>query len=65
GWISFPLGSDGPQALFHNGGTGGYRSLLAVAPERQAAVVILSAQARSVDRAGLSLLTRLLRTVEA
>jgi D-alanyl-D-alanine-carboxypeptidase/D-alanyl-D-alanine-endopeptidase len=45
--------------LFHNGGTGGYRSLLAVVPERRAAVVVLNADTRSVDRPGLSLLADL------
>ncbi|MDT0269608.1 serine hydrolase domain-containing protein [Streptomyces sp. DSM 44915] len=45
--------------LFHNGRTGGYHTLLALAPGRQAAVVVLSANARSVDRRGMELLGRL------
>lgn len=61
GWISLPGGPDreGPRTLFHNGGTGGYRSIMAVVPERRTAVVILSADARSVDRPGLTLLADL------
>ncbi|MDT0344359.1 serine hydrolase domain-containing protein [Streptomyces litchfieldiae] len=64
GWIGLRLKArdGGHHVLFHNGGTGGYRSFLAVAPERQAAVVVLSATARSVDRAGLELLVRLIRS---
>lgn len=45
--------------MFHSGGTGGYRSLLAIAPEHGAAVAILSANSRSVDRPGLDLLTQI------
>ncbi|GAB2883878.1 hypothetical protein GCM10027026_39000 [Myroides odoratimimus subsp. xuanwuensis] len=48
------LHSDRPHALWwHNGGTGGYRSFAAFVPERQAAVVVLSSSARSVDPMGL------------
>ncbi len=60
GWLSIPLPRTRHRILFHNGGTGGYRSLLAVAPEHRAAVVVLSANARSVDRPGLDLLTQLI-----
>lgn len=61
GWLSLARARDreGPRTLFHNGGTGGFRSLLAVVPERRAAVVVLSADARSVDRPGLDLLSDL------
>lgn len=64
GWIS-PRerpAVGGHRVLFHNGGTGGYRSLVAIAPDHQAAVLVLSANARSVDRAGLQLLRRLVTT---
>ncbi|GAA2846507.1 serine hydrolase domain-containing protein [Nonomuraea rubra] len=61
GWLSMERAQDkgGPRLLFHNGGTGGYRSLLAVIPERRAAVVALSADARSVDAPGMRLLSDL------
>jgi D-alanyl-D-alanine-carboxypeptidase/D-alanyl-D-alanine-endopeptidase len=60
GWVSAPLRGSRHRVLFHNGGTGGYRSLLAIVPERRAAVVILSANARSVDRPGLDLIARII-----
>ncbi|GAA4956812.1 CubicO group peptidase (beta-lactamase class C family) [Nonomuraea thailandensis] len=61
GWLSMERAQDkgGPRVLFHNGGTGGYRSLLAMIPERRAAVVALSANARSVDAVGMRLLSDL------
>ncbi|WP_336319941.1 serine hydrolase domain-containing protein [Streptomyces lavendofoliae] len=60
GWISAGSPRGRYRILFHSGGTGGYRSLVAMAPERRAAVVVLSANARSVDRAGLDLLARII-----
>jgi D-alanyl-D-alanine-carboxypeptidase/D-alanyl-D-alanine-endopeptidase len=45
--------------LWHNGGTGGFRSFAAVAREAGTAVVVLSNTARSVDRLGLRLLKAL------
>lgn len=60
GWISGRLPRSRDRVLFHTGGTGGYRSLLAIAPDHGAAVAILSANARSVDRPGLNLLAQIL-----
>ncbi|MEV6548611.1 serine hydrolase domain-containing protein [Streptomyces sp. NPDC051597] len=62
GWISANLPRGRHRILFHTGGTGGYRSLLAIAPEQRAAVVILNANARSVDRPGLDLLTQIINS---
>jgi CubicO group peptidase (beta-lactamase class C family) len=61
GWISAPLPrvGGGQRMFFHNGATGGYRSLLAIAPGYRAAVVVLSANTTAVDRPGLRLLARL------
>ncbi|KAB8166457.1 serine hydrolase [Streptomyces sp. 3MP-14] len=61
GWYGthLPASLGRHAVLFANGRTGGYHALLAVAPARQAAVVVLSANARSVDRAGFDLLGRL------
>jgi D-alanyl-D-alanine-carboxypeptidase/D-alanyl-D-alanine-endopeptidase len=42
--------------LFHDGGTGGFRSAAAVSPERRVAVVVLSSQVRGLTRTGLRLL---------
>ncbi|MFJ8695108.1 serine hydrolase domain-containing protein [Streptomyces roseolilacinus] len=60
GWISARLPRGRHRILFHTGGTGGYRSLLAIAPEHRAAVVILNATTRPVDRPGLDLLARII-----
>jgi CubicO group peptidase (beta-lactamase class C family) len=56
GWlIAHPPWAAGP-VLWHNGGTGGFRSFAALARETGTAVVVLSNTARSVDRLGLRLL---------
>jgi D-alanyl-D-alanine-carboxypeptidase/D-alanyl-D-alanine-endopeptidase len=59
GWlIARPPGAAGP-VLWHGGGTSGFRTFAAVAPETGTAVVVLSNTARSVDRLGLRLLQAL------
>ncbi|MEU4728840.1 serine hydrolase domain-containing protein [Streptomyces sp. NPDC023588] len=60
GWTSAHLPRDRHRILFHTGGTGGYRSLLAIAPEHRAAVVVLNASTRPVDRPGLNLLAQII-----
>jgi serine-type D-Ala-D-Ala carboxypeptidase/endopeptidase len=45
--------------LWHNGGTSGFHSFVALARETDTAVVVLSNTARSVDRLGLRLLKAL------
>jgi CubicO group peptidase (beta-lactamase class C family) len=45
--------------LWHNGGTGGFRTFAGFAPERAAGVVVLSSSARSVDELGMELLQQL------
>jgi CubicO group peptidase (beta-lactamase class C family) len=64
GWVGLDTvqRQGGHRVLFHNGATGGYRSMVALAPDQGAAVVILRAQQRSTDREALMLLDRLLRT---
>jgi D-alanyl-D-alanine-carboxypeptidase/D-alanyl-D-alanine-endopeptidase len=49
GWISspWPPKRGRHRVLYHGGGTGGYRATMAIAPEHQAAVVVLSANFRS------------------
>ena len=58
GWVIVPARSkpDRPVTLFHNGGTGGYRSYLAIVPEAKAAVVVLSNSATEVDSLGEAVL---------
>ena len=48
------LKGDGSEMIWHNGGTGGYRSYLALLPEADVGVVILSNSAHSVDALGLA-----------
>jgi D-alanyl-D-alanine-carboxypeptidase/D-alanyl-D-alanine-endopeptidase len=52
-WIRL-TGRDG-SLLFHNGGTAGYRSFVAVDHGRGRAVVVLGSSDRSVDRRGMRL----------
>lgn len=61
-WMVLP-GGEGParfrvphDVLWHDGGTGGYRSFASVVPATGAAVVVLASQARSVTGLGLKLL---------
>jgi CubicO group peptidase (beta-lactamase class C family) len=60
GWIAADLPRTRHRVMFHSGGTGGYRSLLAIAPDHGAAVVILNANSRPVDRPGLDLLAQII-----
>jgi D-alanyl-D-alanine-carboxypeptidase/D-alanyl-D-alanine-endopeptidase len=50
-----------PTVLMHDGGTGGFRSFAGVIPERNAAVVVLTNQARQVGRLGWRVLGELMR----
>jgi CubicO group peptidase (beta-lactamase class C family) len=65
GWLMIPpgrrpaWGRRRPRVLFHEGGTGGFRSFAGVIPERDACAVVLGSQARSVGRLGLRVLDAL------
>jgi D-alanyl-D-alanine-carboxypeptidase/D-alanyl-D-alanine-endopeptidase len=59
GWARLPLLGTEHELLFHNGGTGGFRSFAAFVPATQTAVVVLSNSARSVDALGLRILQRI------
>ncbi|MGH2636642.1 MAG: serine hydrolase domain-containing protein [Actinomycetota bacterium] len=52
GWMLLPIGREKLDMVWHNGGTGGYRSFLGWAPANHTGVVALSANVRSVDRIG-------------
>jgi CubicO group peptidase (beta-lactamase class C family) len=58
GWMSLRLHPrfDSVDLIWHNGGTGGYRSWIGFIPARQSAVVVLSNTARSVDGRAFDLL---------
>lgn len=53
-WHIIKPGND--ELLFHNGGTGGYRSYLAINPQKKFAVVMLSNTTISVDELGNNLM---------
>jgi CubicO group peptidase (beta-lactamase class C family) len=58
GWMVLRLHArfDSVDLIWHNGGTGGFRSWIGFIPARQAAVVVLSNTARSVDGRAFDLL---------
>lgn len=60
GWAALRRrpGSD-ERVLWHNGGTGGFRSFVACIPERGVRVVVLTADARNADPVGHDLLAAL------
>ena len=60
GWLILRRADD-PAVVWHNGGTWGFRSFLALVPSRQLAVVVLSNTARSVDRLGFTLVESIAR----
>jgi serine-type D-Ala-D-Ala carboxypeptidase/endopeptidase len=59
GWIRVP-GRSG-MMLWHNGGTGGFRSFAGILPERGVGVVMLANNRRGCDRAAVKLLSQLAR----
>jgi serine-type D-Ala-D-Ala carboxypeptidase/endopeptidase len=61
GWVSLPLRGDGRRMLWHNGGTGGFRSFLGFVPDTSVGVVVLSNSARSVDAIGFRILESISR----
>jgi CubicO group peptidase (beta-lactamase class C family) len=58
GWTRWPLLGTEHELLFHNGGTGGFRSFTGFVLATHTAVVALSNSARSVDTLGLRILQR-------
>jgi D-alanyl-D-alanine-carboxypeptidase/D-alanyl-D-alanine-endopeptidase len=59
GWTRLPLLGTEHELLFHNGGTGGFRSFAGFVPATAAAVVVLSNSARSVVAIGFRILERI------
>lgn len=59
GWLLLPIGRQKLETVWHNGGTGGYRSYVGWAPAIHSAVVVLSSNARSVDPIGTRVLLAL------
>ena len=58
GWLRVPMKGEG-TVLWHDGGTGGFRSFAGLVPTAGVGVVALANDLRSVDRVGLGLLTAL------
>jgi serine-type D-Ala-D-Ala carboxypeptidase/endopeptidase len=56
GWLLLPIGRQKLDTVWHNGGTGGYRSYIGWAPAIHTAVVVLSSNTRSVDPIGTRVL---------
>jgi D-alanyl-D-alanine-carboxypeptidase/D-alanyl-D-alanine-endopeptidase len=56
GWASLPLGGGPRRVLWHNGGTGGFRSFVGFVKETETGVVVLSNCSRSVDAIGFRIL---------
>jgi D-alanyl-D-alanine-carboxypeptidase/D-alanyl-D-alanine-endopeptidase len=59
GWTRLPLLGTDHELLFHNGGTGGFRSFAGFVPASATAVAVLSNSARSVDALGFRILERI------
>lgn len=61
GWLGHRLHTQqgGHLQIWHNGGTGGFRSFVAFDPEKRVGVVVLANTRRSADPAGTALLRRL------
>ncbi|MED7954894.1 serine hydrolase domain-containing protein [Kitasatospora sp. NPDC058201] len=64
GWLGHRLHArqGGHLQIWHNGGTGGYRSFVAFDPEKQVGVIAVVNTRRSVDPAGVALLRTLQNT---
>ena len=61
GWVSLPLRNDPRRMLWHNGGTGGFRSFVGFVPDTSVGVVVVSNSARSVDAIGFRILESISR----
>jgi serine-type D-Ala-D-Ala carboxypeptidase/endopeptidase len=61
GWVSLPLRGQTRRMLWHNGGTGGFRSFVGFVPDTGAGVAVLSNSARSVDAIGFRILESISR----
>jgi serine-type D-Ala-D-Ala carboxypeptidase/endopeptidase len=52
GWMLLPIGRGKLDMVWHNGGTGGYRSFVGWTPATHTAAVVLSSNVRGVDQLG-------------
>ena len=56
GWLMLPVRGQPYKVLWHDGGTGGFRSVAGFVAEVGTAVVVLANSSRAVDNLGLKLL---------
>ncbi len=63
GWIVMKLPKIDQEVIWHNGGTGGYRSFIGFVKSTKTAVVVLNNSDASVDAIGMEVL-RLLNAKE-
>jgi D-alanyl-D-alanine-carboxypeptidase/D-alanyl-D-alanine-endopeptidase len=61
GWAGLPLRGDSGEMLWHNGGTGGFRSFLGFVKGSEVGVAVLSNCSRSVDAIGFRILEAISR----
>jgi len=61
GWHILEATPEQPEIVWHNGGTGGFRSFIGFVRAKKVGVVVLSNSDASVDAAGLKVIDRLLR----
>jgi serine-type D-Ala-D-Ala carboxypeptidase/endopeptidase len=52
GWMLLPIGRGKLDMVWHNAGTGGYRSFVGWTPATHTAAVVLSSNVRGVDQLG-------------
>jgi len=64
GWMLLPIGREKLDMVWHNGGTGGYRSFLGWTPATHTAAVVVSSNVRGVDQLGSRVLLDLAATAE-
>lgn len=61
GWAQLPLRGASRQMIWHNGGTGGFRSFVGFVKESETGVAVLSNSSRSVDAIGVEMLEAISR----
>ncbi|HEY5873629.1 MAG TPA: hypothetical protein VIT46_10355, partial [Gaiellaceae bacterium] len=61
GWMSLPIKELERRVVWHDGGTGGFRSVAGFVEGGETQVVVLSSSARAVDRLGLEIVKELAR----
>lgn len=61
GWMSLPIKELGRRVIWHDGGTGGFRSVAGFVEDGETTIVVLASSARAVDQLGLDIAKQLAR----